>query len=350
MICNTNTLIQFAEKVCLAAGLSPREAELFSRSLVYADMRGLHSHGLMRMSTYIKRIQTHLIDVNVEPIITRDASSLLAIDGQNGLGVCVGQRVMELCVERAEKTGVCFGAVRNCNHFGYAEFFTRYASDHHMIGFAVANSPKAVAPFGGARPMFGTNPLSITIPSGGDIPYALDMATSLAAQGKVILARKEGREVPLGWGLDAQGNQTTNPDAILSGGTLLPFGGPKGYGIILAIEIFCACLAGGEKSTTMGSMYGEPRKQGTGFVIGAINVGKLVDADEFELSVEQLLQQIKNSPKSAGTEEIFSPGEIEARKFRQAEQEGIELSDVVLDELAQLGQEFHTAFPYASHA
>lgn len=337
-------LIQFAADAGAALGMSKKEAEDFGRGLVYADMRGLGSHGLMRMSTYVKRIEEGLIQVNVQPRIIKDGSAMLLIDGANGHGTCIAKQVMELCVDRAGEFGVCMAFVNNCNHFGCSAFFTEYAALRNMIGFAVTNSFRAVAPFGGSAPMLGTNPLSLAIPGGRYEPFMLDMATSLVAQGKIILARKEGHEVPAGWGLDKDGNNSTDPEAILNGGTLLPFGGAKGYGISLAIEILCACVSGAARSIDMGSMYNFERTQNTGFVIGAFDISKVVDMERYSESVSQLFDEIKSSPKIEGIPEIFIPGEIESCKYSRAETEGLELSDAVVSELQDVAGRLHIPF------
>lgn len=347
MYYRSEELITFAAGVGRALGMEQVEAQDFGRSLVYADMRGLHSHGLMRMPTYVERIQRKLIHVGIVPEITQDGGALLAIDGRNGLGACAAQRTMELCVERARETGVCVGAVRNCNHFGYSAYFTKYAAECHMIGFAVSNAFKSVAPFGGARPMLGTNPLSVAIPADGCEPFLLDMATSLAAQGKIILARKEGRQIPMGWGFDSCGKPTTDPAAVLDGGSLAPFGGAKGYGIALMIELLCVCLANAAKSTEMGSMYDFTRTQNTGFVLGAVDIGHIMDPQEFERSAAQLLAEIKASPKSCQVSEIYIPGELEARRFRKAQQIGVQLSGPIVQELTKLGEAYQLPFPAA---
>lgn len=340
-------LTRFAVSAGEALNMTQKDAAIFGESLVYADMRGLSSHGLMRMGTYVKRIQTGLVKVNAVPCVTKDGGAMLAVDGGNGQGVCIAQQVMEQCVERAGNLGVCMAFVNNCNHFGCSAYFTEYAARKNMIGFAVTNSFRAVAPTGGSAPMLGTNPLSLAIPGGDRRPFMLDMATSLVAQGKVILARKEGRSVPLGWGLDSEGKPSSDPNEILSGGTLLPFGGPKGYGIALAIEILCACVANAAKSTEMGSMYNFDRTQNTGFVIGAFDLSKVVDMDSFGKSVSQLFDEIKNSPKAEGVSEIFIPGEIEDRKYSKALQEGIELSDTVASELDGIAKELGLTFDCA---
>lgn len=344
MLYDCKRLTQFAVGVGTTLGMSESEARHFGQSLVFADMRGLSSHGVMRMSTYVKRIRHGLVKVNVTPTIIKDGGAMMAIDGANGQGACIAQQIMELCVKRARDIGVSIAFVRNCNHFGCPAYFTKYAANNNMIGFAATNSYRAVAPFGGTEPMLGTNPLSIAIPGGRYRPFILDMATSLVAQGKLILAQKEGREIPLGWGLDKNGDPSTDPNAVLNGGTLLPFGGPKGYGISLAIEIMCACLATAAKSTEMGSMYNFNRTQDTGFVIGAFDISKIISIDEFNDSVSRIFEEIKATPKIDGISEIFIPGEIEDRKYDKAEAEGLDLSDAVTDDLRGIAAELHIKF------
>ena len=345
---SSDKLYQFTFQVSRSAGMGEREAHVFADSLVQANLRGMDSHGVMRLGAYLRRIREDVLFPGQSPEILSDGGSLLTVDGKNGVGVWIAQQVMELCVERAGQTGVCIAGVRHGNHFGCASYFTRWAMKHHMIGFAMANSPKAVAPFGGAQAMFGTNPLAVAIPARGGVCFDLDMATSLVAQGKLILARKEGRRVPLGWGLDADGKESTDPAAILDGGTLSPFGGAKGYAITLMIELLCVCLAGGSPSTTMGSMYGHPpRPQDTGFVIGAIDYSRVMSAEDFESAAGELIESIKNSRKAAGVEEIYAPGELEQRRSDRAEANGIALSDAVCEELTQIGALYSVPFPAA---
>ena len=347
MILQANSLLSFTEKVCISAGMGPREAHVFAESLVHANMRGMDSHGVMRLGAYLRRIREGVLAVGAEPEIITDGDTLLSVDGHNGVGVWIAQRVMEQCVERAGEKGVCIAGVKNCNHFGCAAYFTHFAAERHMIGFAMANSPKAVSPYGGAEAMFGTNPLAVTVPAKGGVIYDLDMATSLVAQGKLILARKEGRSVPSGWGVDAEGNPSTDPAAILDGGTLSAFGGAKGYAIMMLIELLCVCLAQGMPSTAMGSMYGQARPQGTGFVLGAVDYSRIVDADTFETMAGELIASVKSSRTAPGVEEIYMPGELEARRFERARREGIELSDVVAAELTSLGEMYGVPFTSA---
>ena len=193
--------------------------------------------------------------------------------------------------------------------------------------------------------MLGTNPLCVAIPAYDREPFLLDMATSLVAQGKIILARKENRQIPLDWGLDRTGSPTSDPDAVLNGGSLAPLGGAKGYGLALMIELLCACLANAVSSTEMGSLYDFTRVQGTGFVLGAIDPGCIMDRSLFERTSAKILDEMKSSPKSPGTTDILIPGELEMEKFREASQRGVQISEPVEQELIKMGKEYGVVFP-----
>ena len=328
----------FVKAVSIKAGMGEHEADIFAGSLLYADLRGVHSHGVSRLEAYLRRIREGMLIPGVQPEVVRDGGALLQISGHNGVGAYVAQCAMERCIERASQVGVCIAGVNHANHFGCASYFTQYAAQHHMIGFAMANSPKVVAAFGGAEPVFGTNPLAVSIPAGERHVFDLDMATSVVAQGKIILARKEGHDVPLGWGVDSEGRPSTDPNAILDGGMLLPFGGAKGYGIALMIEMLCVCLAGSAKSTEMGSMYGSNRPQETGFVLGAIDYSKIWDAETFEDNAQDLLDGITGSKHAQGVERIYSSGELEQERSRQAEIEGVDISEPIIAQMVEIGQ------------
>ena len=198
----------FAARITEKAGLSPAARDIFSDSLVQADLRGISSHGVTRLAAYAKRVELGLVDGFAVPELLADGGSLLSVDGKNGMGAYVGAWTMDLCIQRARERGSCFAAVSHCNHFGYAAYFTERAAEAGMLGLAIANGPKALPPTGGSAPLLGTNPLAVSLPTGvAGRPLTLDMATSAVARGKVTLARKTGQDIPLGWG-GGQGRQS----------------------------------------------------------------------------------------------------------------------------------------------
>lgn len=333
MMYSCEKLKKFVAAIMEKGGLSEEKAALFADSLLYAQMRGIGSHGLTRLTTYYRRVKEGLVDAKAEPKIIVDLPSLMVVDNQNGMGVPGAAAVMAECIQRAEVTGCCFAAVRGGNHFGCASYFAEQAAKAGLMGIALANGPKAMAPIGGKEPVLGTNPMAVAIPAAGRDPFVLDMATSVVARGKVALAAKEGRLIPEGWAIDADGKATTDPNAVKC---VLPFGGPKGYGIALMIEVLCSCLSGAKTGTTMGSFYDfSGKKQDSGFFLGAVNVGIV---DSFQEASAQLFGAVKDSPKAQGVEEIFIPGEIERRNYERAEKEGITLSAPILAELEALAQ------------
>lgn len=335
-------LKNYTSTIMQRAGLSKEKSDLFAESLVDAEKRGVSSHGLTRLKTYAYRLEAGLVDGGAEPAVLKDGPSMLLIDGRNALGVPSAMTAMKLCVEHAGESGACFAAVRGGNHFGMAEFFTDYAAENDMIGIAMANGPAALAAIGGTKPILGTNPLAVSIPAGRHPTMTLDMATSIVARGKVALAAKEGRSIPEGWAIDAAGRPTTDPSKA---SCMLPFGGAKGYGIGLIIEIMSSCLSGACNGRTMGSFYDfSGKKQDSGFFLGAFNVASIMNIGEFKERVDALLDSIKNSPHAEGCDEIFVPGEIEIRRAAFAEENGIDIPTAVLDELKEMSGKYNVPF------
>ena len=342
---SVDKLKEFVEKVMIKAGLSKEESYIFSDSLISAEIRGVASHGLTRLSTYAQRVKKGLVANNVEIKILNDGGSVVRIDGQNGMGAYVGTKTMELCIERAKTYGSAFATVCGGNHFGCACYFTMLAAQNDMIGFAVANGPSAIPPTGSKQPLLGTNPVSIAIPAKTMQPLVLDFATSSVARGKVALAKKRGEKVPEGWGLDADGQPTTDPAKILDGGSMLPMAGAKGYGIALIVEILASCLSGALNGQTMGSFYDFNKVQNSGFAFGAIDISKIIDVDIFKNSVDMLFTDMKNASRIDANKEIMIPGEIEYLKSISTIKEGISLSPVVEKELMETAELFQVEFP-----
>lgn len=335
----------FAVRILTAAGLPAGEAAVSAESLVQADMRGVASHGITRLRAYARRIRAGVVAVGVTPRILRDAPAALLVDGGNGMGAPVGLQVMDLCVQRARTQGACFAAVRRGNHFGIGAFFTLHATRQGMVGLAMSNAPASVVPTGGRRAMLGTNPLSIAVPAGRHPPFVLDMATSVVAQGKIILAAKESQaSIPDSWAVDESGRPTTDPKAALNG-AMLPFGGPKGYAIAFFIEILCSALAGALNGTRIRSFWDNLQEpQDLGYFMGAWNVASLLPPAEFASRVDALCDEMKACPPAPGCAEVLIPGEIEHRKAQQAETAGLVLGPAVLEDLCHLGVEYGVPF------
>jgi len=338
-------LRSFVKDVMKTTGMNDEDAGIFADSLVFANMRGVASHGVTRVAVYRKRIICDQVDPKAQFKIVEDRPALLLIDGMNGMGAPLACHAMQLCVERAKVTGACFAAIRGGNHFGCAGYFTKHAAEQGMIGISMADANAIVLPTGAKQPMLGTNPLSISVPAYEKDPFLLDMATSVVASGRIRLAAKEGRSIPEGWGMTADGKDTTDPSQVKH---LMPFGGYKGYGIGMAIDLLSATLSGAGDSRHMGSFWkpGDGNIQGTGFFLGALNPGAITDPIEFQKRVSTYIDEIKNADKADGVDEIYVAGEIEQRKYEKALNEGVTLSDVVANELRNVGEECGVKFPF----
>ncbi|MEK3646339.1 Ldh family oxidoreductase [Aeribacillus sp. FSL M8-0235] len=339
-------LKKFVVAVMTTAGLEEEESKIFADGLLFADLRGIGSHGISRLRTYAKRVECGVVSSNITPEIIMDSGALLAVDGKNGIGVSVALQVMDICIERAKQYGCSFVGVKNGTHFGTGAYLTKYAANKNMIGFAISNSEAAVVPIGGAKPMLGTNPLSVSIPAGKHNPLVLDMATSVVARGKVVLAEKEGKTIPDSWCVDANGAPTTDPKAALEG-AMLPFGGAKGYAISLIIDLMCSSLAGaldGRKTHRFWDDFENP--QNVGYFIGAFDISKIRSVNEFTDSVDSIFNEFKACPTAPGVEEVMIPGEIEDRKEQDNIQNGIILSESVIDDLINVADHYSVKHPF----
>lgn len=341
MFYDADKLKDFTAKIMQRSGLNKEDSVLFAESLVNADMRGISSHGLTRLTAYSRRLHDGLVAANVKPQILKDGCSLLLIDAKNGMGVVTAHYAMNICINRAKENGSCFAAVRGGNHFGYAAFFTEYAASKGMIGIALANGPAAMPPTGGVDPILGTNPIAISIPAMRYHPPTLDMATSIVARGKITLAKKEGRQIPADWAVDDRGLPTTDPAKV---NAVLPVGGPKGYGLSLMVEIFCSCLSGALNGQKMGSFYDYNTVQQSGFFVGALNVESIMPLDDFKKEVDALIDSIKSARRAPGVSEIMIPGEIEYNNYKIAQRKGIQLSDEIIKELEALAEQYNVPF------
>ena len=323
-----------------AAGLNHGEARTLSDCMIEADLRGIGSHGVSRLQYYASRVKSKIISSGIEPVIMTQAGAVMTVDGKNGVGPTVGRWVMDRCIEGAKKEGVFFATVNHCNHFGIAAYYSEYAANQNMIGIVACNADKSVAPTGGAIPMLGTNPLSISVPAGKHPPFILDMATSVVARGKIVLADKEGRQIPSDWAVDKNGNPTTNPKDAMAG-TLLPFGGPKGYGISLFIDIIISCLGGALDSRRVNKFWDDfEHPQGIGFFMGVFDISKFVNIDTFKQKMDLIIDEFHACPPAPGFSEVMIAGEPEYRNKQRQMREGIKISDAIYNELKKLAEEY----------
>ncbi len=333
-------LEEFSAEVFTRAGVPRVHAETVAQSLIHADLRGIESHGLARMPIYVQRIERGLIEPKKEPMVVSEQGAAMLLDGQNQLGAVVGKKALTLVMEEARKNGTALVGVRASNHFGACSYYAEQAIAEGMILLVLSNAPQTMAPLGGIRPFFGSNPLAVGIPAGEEPPFLLDMATSVAARGKIALAAKKGESIPVGWALDAEGQPTTNPDKALEG-TILPFGGAKGYGIAMFIDILCGVLTGAGFGDSVYSLYDNwEHPQNVGHFFLAIDIGRYQPVETFRHRMDAYLRQIKAVPKAQGVDHIFIPGEIEYRTMQERKSTGIPLPTPIIRDLTEMGSTY----------
>lgn len=316
-------------------GVPWEEAETIAEGLVLAELRGVGSHGMIRMQQYLRAFSEGGIQPRAHWRVLRESQSTMTIDARGSSGFVIGKSVMQWLTEKAAVSGLAIASVGNSSHFGMAAYYAMMPLQHGMIGMAICNTAPYMAPWGGSEAFFGTNPLAIGIPAGGYPPVVLDMATTVAARGKIVLAEKEGRSIPEGWALDPRGVMTTDPAAALLG-TLLPAGGPKGYGLALIIDVLSGLLSGGVYGPHVGNSARTDVPQGAGQCFLVLDVRKFQPLDLFLEEIDSMIREIKASPKAEGVEEIYLPGEIEFRLSEQRTREGIPLSEEVHEMLQKL--------------
>ena len=333
-------LKEFCSALLEKTGIPSGDADLIAEALIRANLRGVDSHGVIRVPIYVKRLKKGLVNPTPKIAILRETPATAVMDGNNGFGQVIATRAMELAITKAGKVGVGLVGIRNSTHFGAAAFFSMMALKHEMIGIVFANSYATVAPWGGRAPYFGTNPMSIAVPAGKELPVVLDMATSVAALGKILLAAQKGEPIPAGWAISPDGEVTTDAAKALNG-ALLPFGGPKGSAISLLIDVVAGLLTGAAFGTHVGDLYKNmERPQNVGQMMGAINIGCFSDGNEFKNRMDTMIRELKSVPPAKGVSEVLLPGEIEARTHQRREAEGIPLNPTMIAELYQLGEEY----------
>ncbi|MBE3581924.1 MAG: Ldh family oxidoreductase [Thermoanaerobacteraceae bacterium] len=333
-------LLDFCTGILTRLGVGEEAARLLCDTLVQANLRGVDSHGVTRMGIYVERIRRGLVDPRGEPEIIRDTPAVALMDARNTLGQVASYWAMRLAIEKAKAVGTGMVGVRGSNHFGAAAYYTMCALKEDLIGIALSNAPATMAPWGARAPYMGTNPLSVAVPAKGRLPIVFDMATSIVARGKIILAAQKGESIPEGWAMDAEGRITTDAEKALEG-AVLPFGGAKGSAIAILIDVFAGILTGAAFGPHIGDLYRNLEgRQNLGHVFAAVDPGVFGDTDEFKNRIAQMIDEIKGLPPAYGVEEVLLPGEIEFRTAERRRREGIPLEPEVEEMLRGLGREF----------
>jgi LDH2 family malate/lactate/ureidoglycolate dehydrogenase len=324
-------LRKFSEALLLKAGLSVEHARIMTDSMILADLRGVKSHGIVRLPTYIERIEKGVTVLNAPMKYEKNLGAVALLDAANGLGQIAGSLAMNDAIRIARMYGIGMVGVKNSNHFGIASYYSMMALDQGMIGVVMTNASPAIAPFGAITPLFGTNPLSVTVPAGKYRPIVLDMSMSVVARGKIRYADLVGEAIPEGWGLDKDGNPTTNAAEALKG-SLVPIGGAKGSGLSFVVDILCGLLTGSSMTGEVANVTDTSGPAKTGHVFMAIDIGHFMEPEAFTKSMEEAVGKVKAMKSKTGGP-IYMAGEIEFGLTDKLLKEGLALEEDVVEAL-----------------
>jgi len=344
-------LFDFTKRVFMKMGCSETDAVIIADVFLAAELRGHASHGMIRIKDYFELWHAGRINVKPQVKVVHESPCTAVVDGDNAVGMIAARRSMEIAIGKARSAGTGWVATRNSNHFGIAAYYAMQALPHGMIGVWLTNSQPLIAPTYGRERILGTNPISVAVPAGGKRPYVLDMATSIVPMGKIMLAETKGQKVPLGYGIDGDGNLTEDPKAIRYGGALLPLGGTdimsgyKGYGLALLVDILCGVLSGAAFGADVGSPVatsGDPTNIGHFFM--AVDIGAFRSPGDFGRDMDTLIGQLAGAAKEPGRDRIYIHGEkeFETRDFYL--KNGIGLPEAVVEVLKAKGEE--TGVPF----
>jgi hydroxycarboxylate dehydrogenase B len=335
-----------ARDIFLSIQVPPAGAAWMAQLLVRANLRGHDSHGVIRIPQYIASWKKGEANPTAEPLVVQDGPATALVDGKLGFGQIVARRGMELAMEKAAAIGISAVGVFNSNHIGRLADYTEMAGERSMLALLAVNAGGAgqrMAPWGGRAPRLSTNPFAFACPTGRGVPISFDVATTMAAEGKVRVKRNRKEKMPPGWCLDADGNPTTDPNAIYGDppGTILPVGGHKGYSLALMIEVLAGIVArGGYSSERPGPLL-------NGMFMVVVDIRRFVEPGIFRTEVDDLIRYLKTSPTVSGVEQILTPGEPEAITEATRRQSGIFVEDQTWEQIAQVAREREVPIPTA---
>jgi L-2-hydroxycarboxylate dehydrogenase (NAD+) len=349
-------LHEFTARVFRHAGVPEADARLAADVLSAADLRGIDSHGVARLSTYFDLLEAGRINPRPRLEVVRETASTATLDGDNGLGLVIGPRSNDIAMDKAETAGSGWVSVCNTNHFGIAGYYPLRALERQMIGWAMTNSTRLVAPLWGAQRMLGTNPIAIAFPGHEEPPIVIDMATPVVPLGKIEIAKRRGERIPLGWAIDAEGQPTDDPDRLLNGGSLLPLGsdrehgGHKGYCLGMMVDVLCAVLSGANWGPfAPGFMLRQqvPERsvgKGIGHFFGAMRIEGFIDPLEFRRQIDDLVRTFRATKPAPGTGGPIIPGDPERAAESVRRKGGIPLVGAVAEDLREIAR--RTGVPF----
>lgn len=353
-------LSQFIEEVFLKMGCPANDAAQATEALLSADIRGIDSHGIARLSGYVRLWEAKRVNATPTINVIHETPSTATLDGDAGLGLVVAPQAMDLAIEKALQCGTGWVSVQNSNHFGIAGYHAMRALKKDMIGIAMTNASALVAPTFSSERMLGTNPICVAIPSGEEPPFVADMATTTAANGKLEILQRKKADAPLGWIQTADGLPTVDAHALKTGGALLPLGSDrehgshKGYALGAIVDIFSAVLSGanyGPWAPPFPAYVPMPENQpgkGLGHFFGAMRIDAFRPAEDFKSNMDQWLRRFRHADPVDASQKVLVPGDPEREIEKIRRTEGIPLLEPVIQDLQTIAEKFSIVFPQQS--
>ncbi len=353
MTLSYDQLAEFTNAVFRKIGCGEEDAALATKVLLMADLRGIDSHGIARLSGYIRLWEAKRINVKPNIKIIHETPSTAVVDGDSGLGLVVAQRAMEIAINKAEQSGTGWVSVQHSNHFGIAAAHGMMALEKNMIGIALTNASPLVAPTYSTERLLGTNPICVCIPAGKEPPFVADMATTTAANGKLEILQRKNQKAPEGWIQDKEGKISTNPHELKAGGSLLPLGGDKehgshkGYALGAIVDILSAVLSGANYASWVPPFVSflpvaeELPGKGIGHFLGAMRIDAFRPASEFKKHMDQWIHRFRTATTVEGQEKVLLPGDPERAIEIVRKKDGIPLVKPVLEDLEYLRERFN---------
>lgn len=345
-------LQEFTREVFVRAGMPRDDAGMEAGALIWANLRGVDSHGVLRIPWYVDNIDKGVMNPRPDIKVLKETPATLFVDANLALGPVVTIFTMERVIRKAREVGIGWALIRNLTHQGALGYYAQMAAREGMAGIVFVCNPPNMAPHGAKAPGVHNSPIAISVPARRHYPISLDMATSVVAGGKLWLAVDKGIPIPEGWALDKEGNPTTDPSAV---GALLPFGGPKGSGLSLMFECLSSVMAGNpqlepallgrqEQSSKEGPLQYVP-KHLQNSVVAAVDIATFTDLEEYKDHIDTLIDGLKALPKAEGFDEIFVPGEPEEKTCAVRSRDGIPLPPGTVRNLKNIAERFGIPLP-----
>jgi len=335
-----SALKAFCAQAFVKAGLPEDHASVTAEVLVATDTWGIHTHGTYNVLNYVRKIRMGGIDPRAVPEVAAEGPAWAIVDGHSAMAMVSSVMAMDLAIRKAAAVGIGFAGVRESNHFGAAAYYAHMAVKRDMIGLAYTNTALCTTAPGSRGAVIGNNPLAYAVPAGKEHPLLFDIAMSCVAGTKIDVAKKLGKPIPNYWMVDENGVPTTDVSKYPLAASLLPMAGHKGYGLAVMVEVLAGVLTGAGVTTELiswGPFPSERPKTGHAFI--AINVGAIMDVQNFKARMDKLIRGIKQSPKAKGSERIYLPGEMEWETYDEASKRGILLPPETVANLITLAEE-----------